>query len=92
VTIFFLVCISFYKYTIDLLNDSTDGTARGADDLLPIIILVIIRAQPQTWWSDIRFIQRFRNPKKLSAEAGYYLTQMVEVVVHICFTDMLCVL
>jgi hypothetical protein len=67
----------------NLLNDSTDGTARGADDLLPIIILVIIRAQPQTWWSDIRFIQRFRNPKKLSAEAGYYLTQMMGAVAFI---------
>ncbi|XP_062506159.1 uncharacterized protein LOC134182740 [Corticium candelabrum] len=67
----------------NLLNDDSDGTVRGADDLLPMVIFVVIKAQPQTWWSDIRFIQRFRNPQKLSSEAGYYLTQMMGAVAFI---------
>ena len=32
------------------------ATHLGADDLLPMVIFVVIKAQPQTWWSDIRFV------------------------------------
>eukprot|EP00118_Oscarella_pearsei_P004156 m.17282 g.17282 ORF g.17282 m.17282 type:complete len:394 (+) comp27418_c0_seq2:144-1325(+) len=60
----------------NLLKDGSKGHTRGADDILPLLILVLIRTKPSTWWSDFRYIQRYRNPSKLSSEEGYYLTQM----------------
>ncbi|XP_065842309.1 uncharacterized protein [Oscarella lobularis] len=64
------------KIICNLLKDGSKGHTRGADDILPLLILTLIWTRPPSWWSDIRYIQRYRNPTKLSSEEGYYLTQM----------------
>lgn len=50
-----------------------------------MLIYVIIRARPTTLYSNLRFIERYRDPRKLSSEAGYYLTNLVRAVFVFCF-------
>lgn len=47
---------------------------RGADDLLPCMILLVLRSCPPWFDSDLRFIDTFSDPAALRGEAGYLLT------------------
>ncbi|MBW0477688.1 hypothetical protein O181_017403 [Austropuccinia psidii MF-1] len=48
----------------------------GADTFVPILILVVLRAQPEHLISNIQYIHRFRNPDKMQGENGYYLSSL----------------
>ncbi|KAG1725754.1 hypothetical protein EDB19DRAFT_1754410 [Suillus lakei] len=52
----------------------------GADSFVPILIYVVLRANPQHLLSNVEFINRFRNPAKLQSEAGYYLSSLMGAV------------
>ncbi|KAL0580480.1 hypothetical protein V5O48_001550 [Marasmius crinis-equi] len=52
----------------------------GADSFVPILIFVVLRANPEHLLSNVEFINRFRNPEKLQSEAGYYLSSLVRNV------------
>ncbi|EIW75054.1 hypothetical protein CONPUDRAFT_112306 [Coniophora puteana RWD-64-598 SS2] len=52
----------------------------GADSFLPILIFVILKANPEHLLSNVEFINRFRNPEKLQSEAGYYLSSLMGAV------------
>ncbi|CAH7668067.1 vacuolar protein sorting-associated protein 9 [Phakopsora pachyrhizi] len=47
-----------------------------ADSFVPILILVVLRAQPKNLISNVQYIQRFRNPEKMRGENGYYLSSL----------------
>ncbi|KAG1907935.1 uncharacterized protein F5891DRAFT_1124725 [Suillus fuscotomentosus] len=49
----------------------------GADSFVPILIYVVLRANPEHLLSNVEFINRFRNPAKLQSEAGYYLSSLM---------------
>lgn len=44
---------------------------------MPLLILVVLRAQPASLVSNVQYILRFRSPDKLSGEAGYYMSSLV---------------
>ncbi|KAJ7696540.1 hypothetical protein B0H17DRAFT_1007669 [Mycena rosella] len=52
----------------------------GADSFVPILIFVVLKANPQHLLSNVEFINRFRNPVKLQSEAGYYLSSLMGAV------------
>ncbi|GKV35143.1 hypothetical protein SLEP1_g43448 [Rubroshorea leprosula] len=62
-----------------LLNASMSGNhvPGGADDFLPVIIYVTIKANPPQLHSNLKFIQLYRRQAKLISEAAYYLTNVV---------------
>ncbi|KAJ6498340.1 hypothetical protein DFH09DRAFT_1052082 [Mycena vulgaris] len=52
----------------------------GADSFVPILIFVVLKANPEHLLSNVEFINRFRNPVKLQSEAGYYLSSLMGAV------------
>ncbi|KAJ7255474.1 hypothetical protein B0H12DRAFT_1016471 [Mycena haematopus] len=52
----------------------------GADSFVPILIYVVLKANPEHLLSNVEFINRFRNPAKLQSEAGYYLSSLASPV------------
>ncbi|KAH9832631.1 uncharacterized protein C8Q71DRAFT_261629 [Rhodofomes roseus] len=52
----------------------------GADTFVPILIYVVLKANPPNLLSNVEFINRFRNPAKLQSEAGYYLSSLMGAV------------
>lgn len=52
----------------------------GADSFIPILIYVVLKANPDHLLSNVEFINRFRNPAKLQSEAGYYLSSLMGAV------------
>ncbi|XP_014500023.1 vacuolar protein sorting-associated protein 9A [Vigna radiata var. radiata] len=49
----------------------------GADDFLPMLIYVTIKANPPKLHSNLKFIKLFRRQAKLVSEAEYYFTNLV---------------
>lgn len=52
------------------------ATDEGADAFIPFLIYVVLQANPEHLVSNIQYIQRFRNPDKLTGEGGYYLSSL----------------
>ena len=52
----------------------------SADKFVPLLIYVVLRANPEHLVSNVQYILRFRNPDKLTGEAGYYLSSLVRAV------------
>ncbi|TRM57926.1 hypothetical protein BD626DRAFT_574071 [Schizophyllum amplum] len=52
----------------------------SADAFIPLLIFVVLKANPEHLLSNVEFIQRFRNPAKLQSEAGYYLSSLMGAV------------
>lgn len=72
-----MICILNCCKVIFGLIRHTSGNEAGADDFIPILIFVVLRASPDNMLSNLEYINRFRNPDKLTGEAGYYLSSLV---------------
>lgn len=60
---------------IGLLKHSKSDSS--ADSFMPLLIYVVLHANPEHLVSNVQYILRFRNQEKLGGEAGYYLSSLV---------------
>lgn len=49
----------------------------GADDFLPVLIYVTIKANPPQLHSNLKYIQLYRRQEKMISEPAYYFTNLV---------------
>ncbi|XP_062030212.1 vacuolar protein sorting-associated protein 9A-like [Rosa rugosa] len=78
-----LVCILNCCKVINnlLLNASiaSNENPPGADEFLPVLIYVTLKANPPQLHSNLLYIQRYRRQSRLVAEAAYFFTNMLSV-------------
>ncbi|KAI9839889.1 MAG: hypothetical protein M1819_000081 [Sarea resinae] len=53
---------------------------QSADSFVPLLIYVVLKANPEHLVSNVQYILRFRNQDKLGGEAGYYLSSLMGAV------------
>ncbi|XP_043720001.1 vacuolar protein sorting-associated protein 9A-like isoform X2 [Telopea speciosissima] len=59
----------------------------GADDFLPVLIYVTIKANPPQLHSNLKFIQLFRRQSKLVSEVAYHFTNVMSAKLFIVDLD-----
>ncbi|CAH2053279.1 unnamed protein product [Thlaspi arvense] len=86
-----LVCILNCCKVINnlLLNASiaSNQNAPGADEFLPVLIYVTLKANPPQLHSNLLYIQRYRRESKLVGEAAYFFTNILSAVSFISNID-----
>ncbi|XWS15070.1 hypothetical protein CRYUN_Cryun35bG0062600 [Craigia yunnanensis] len=86
-----LVCILNCCKVINnlLLNASiaSNENPPGADEFLPVLIYVTIKANPPQLHSNLLYIQRYRRQSRLVSEAAYFFTNMLSAESFISSID-----
>ncbi|CAI5711486.1 unnamed protein product [Peronospora destructor] len=62
------------------LKTQNGGRFPSADEFLPALIFVDLRANPCELKRNVAFILEYRNPTKLVSESGYFFTHLVSSV------------
>ncbi|KAH7403490.1 hypothetical protein BKA64DRAFT_669156 [Cadophora sp. MPI-SDFR-AT-0126] len=74
-----IICVlNCCKVIFGLLKHSKADSS--ADSFMPLLIYVVLQANPEHMVSNVQYILRFRNQDKLAGEAGYYLSSLLGAV------------
>ncbi|KAK3319084.1 hypothetical protein B0H66DRAFT_558776 [Apodospora peruviana] len=74
-----IICVlNCCKVIFGLLKHSKSDSS--ADSFMPMLIYVVLHANPEHLVSNVQYILRFRNQEKLGGEAGYYLSSLMGAV------------
>ncbi|KIN01912.1 hypothetical protein OIDMADRAFT_103171 [Oidiodendron maius Zn] len=74
-----IICVlNCCKVIFGLLKHSKSDSS--ADSFMPLLIYVVLQANPEHLVSNVQYILRFRNQEKLGGEAGYYLSSLLGAV------------
>ncbi|KIX04507.1 uncharacterized protein Z518_05377 [Rhinocladiella mackenziei CBS 650.93] len=71
-----VICVlNCCKVIFGLLKNAKSSDT-SADSFVPLLIYVVLQANPENLVSNIQYILRFRNQDKLGGEVGYYLSSL----------------
>jgi hypothetical protein len=71
-----VICVlNCCKVIFGLLKNAKSSDT-SADSFVPLLIYVVLQANPEHLVSNVQYILRFRNQDKLGGEAGYYLSSL----------------
>ncbi|MCJ1268138.1 hypothetical protein MMC22_008024 [Lobaria immixta] len=75
-----VICVlNCCKVIFGLLRNSKAADT-SADSFVPLLIYVVLHANPEHLVSNVQYILRFRNQDKLGGEAGYYLSSLMGAI------------
>lgn len=63
-----------------LASQKADGRFPSADEFLPGLIYLLLKANPRELKRNVNYILEYRNPGKLVSEPGYFFTHLVSSV------------
>jgi len=72
-------CVKKCSFAIgNVLKNFKDGKVlTGADEFLPLLILIIAKCNPINLHSNLKYLQKYTHPSKLVSEVGYLLTHFI---------------
>ncbi|ROT41147.1 hypothetical protein SODALDRAFT_322345 [Sodiomyces alkalinus F11] len=73
-----LNCCKLMRDVTGLLRHNKSDSS--ADSFMPLLIYVVLQANPEHLVSNVQYILRFRNQDKLAGEAGYYLSSLMGAI------------
>ncbi|KAH6662429.1 vacuolar protein sorting-associated protein [Plectosphaerella plurivora] len=74
-----IICVlNCCKVIFGLLKHAKSDSS--ADSFMPLLIYVVLQANPEHLVSNVQYILRFRNQDKLGGEAGYYLSSLLGAI------------
>ncbi|KAH7171011.1 hypothetical protein EDB81DRAFT_909716 [Dactylonectria macrodidyma] len=74
-----IICVlNCCKVIFGLLKHNKSDSS--ADSFMPLLIYVVLQANPEHLVSNVQYILRFRNQEKLGGEAGYYLSSLMGAI------------
>ncbi|KAK3987581.1 hypothetical protein QBC44DRAFT_294787 [Cladorrhinum sp. PSN332] len=74
-----IICVlNCCKVIFGLLKHTKSDSS--ADSFMPMLIYVVLHANPEHLVSNVQYILRFRNQDKLGGEAGYYLSSLMGAI------------
>jgi hypothetical protein len=76
-----LMClVDFVTTVVNILSLCASSESVGADECLPIVIYLIVKAQPRRMYSNLNYLAIFRNQQQMKGDAGFCCLQVKSAV------------